>query len=446
MRIERHDIEGWREYQKRIQRINRRKYLLHRLPIFGICVVSVFLAGVVIFYGSSLLLANLRRNKPLLPEEKRVSTESTPQRLERMDLPDLLKNIDQWVPPERGKYLVKKGDTKYFIETFIDPNLQEYVLALLERSLTFKAAVVVLRPQNGQILAMANYEKDTNRHKENICIKADFPAASLFKIISAAAAIEEKGFTPDTPVLFHGRKHTLYKSQLKEIKSRFSIKTNFKKAFSGSINPVFGKLGIYSLGKEFLTEYADRFFFNKAIPFDLPLAVSRFHVPEDDFGLAEIASGFNKKSLISPVHAALLAAAIVNEGVIMDPKLVNKVTDESGKPLYVAKYTKMGHIIKESPADKLKVLMEDTVKSGTCRKAFTPLIRKKIFKNMEIGAKTGTINDPTDQYKIDWITAYAFPPNNGEGICISVLAVHEEKLGIRSNDLARHIIHYYFSS
>lgn len=63
-----------------------------------------------------------------------------------------------------------------------------------------------------------------------------------------------------------------------------------------------------------------------------------------------------------------------------------------------------------------------------------------------MGAKTGTINDFLDQYRYDWLTAYALPDNGDEGICITVLAIHGKKLGIRAKEMAKCIINYYFTS
>jgi hypothetical protein len=94
----------------------------------------------------------------------------------------------------------------------------------------------------------------------------------------------------------------------------------------------------------------------------------------------------------------------------------------------------------------MKVLMRETVVSGTSRKAFRRLRRDKKFKNVALGAKTGTINDEVDQYKYDWITAYALPGNGDGGICITILAVHGKLLGIRASELAGYVIKHYFSS
>ena len=94
----------------------------------------------------------------------------------------------------------------------------------------------------------------------------------------------------------------------------------------------------------------------------------------------------------------------------------------------------------------MKLLMNDTVRYGTCSRAFRSLRRKSLFKNIDLGAKTGTINDREDKYKYDWLTAFALPKEANEGICITVLAVHDKILGIRANEIARDIINYYFSS
>ena len=195
-----------------------------------------------------------------------------------------------------------------------------------------------------------------------------------------------------------------------------------------------------------MTEYANKFLFNHEIPFDLLLDKSSINIPEDDFGLAEIASGFNKKTLISPLHASLITAAVANHGTMMEPWFVRKVMDETGKVLYRSTPTRLASPIEEDTASTLKILMTDTVEKGTARKAFRSLKRKKIFKDMELGAKTGTVNDLLDKYKYDWLTAYALPGNGDKGICITVLAVHGEKLGIRARDLAREIINYHFRS
>ncbi len=94
----------------------------------------------------------------------------------------------------------------------------------------------------------------------------------------------------------------------------------------------------------------------------------------------------------------------------------------------------------------LKVLMQDVARYGTSRSAFRKLRRKKRFRNFDLGAKTGTINDRRDQFKYDWVTAFAVPPDGSGSICVSVLGVHGKILGTRSTEMARAIVDYYFST
>ena len=259
--------------------------------------------------------------------------------------------------------------------------------------------------------------------------------------------MELAGFTPDHAVFYRGRRHTLYKSQLKQGKGRFTSRTSFRRAFASSINAVFGKVGIYQLGKQGISEYADRFFFNERIPFELPVGVSTVRIPEDDFGLAEVASGFNKNTRISPLHAALIGSAVANEGVMMAPWVVERVSTLSGETLYQGRPSVLGFPISRGTAEGLKIMMHDSIRYGTCRKSLLKLLRKRAFRDVDMGAKTGTINDRTDQYKYDWLTVYALPPKGKKAaICMAILCVHGEKLGVRANELGRLIIRHHLKS
>ena len=440
MTVRSNNPNSWRYYQKGLKKKARRRSAANRVML-----LFVYMVLIGVTYTASWILAHGERS-----EDGALTTakweNSQPEKFGKQDLPPLLRGLNLDVVPATQHYPLDTGGMRLTVEVPIDTGLQKYILDLLRRSLTHQAAVVVLRPKTGQILAMADYKKVPKGERENLCLKADFPAASLFKIVSAAAAIEARGFTPSKTVVFRGMKHTLYNSQLRQKEGRYSRKTSFRKAFAGSINPVFGKIGIYDLGRKFMAEYADKFLFNQEIPFDLPVGVSRIRIPADDFGLAEIASGFNKRTRISPVHASLITAAVANHGVIIEPWLVRRIKDESGAVLYRARFSRLGRPIEESTAKQLKILMKETVVYGTCRKAFLPLRRKKRFKDIELGAKTGTINDLNDRYKYDWVTAYALPKDESRAVCVTILAIHGKKLGIRAADMASYIIRRHFSS
>ena len=433
----------WRYYQRKIRARDKRKSIVRRLPLLALYSVCSFLILVFLFYVATSLTDHLSQAGHV-PSDKGDPVAGIGEENRSKDLFVSPKDLNLNDLPLTADLVVEREGDRFFIKTSIDRVLQEYTLGLLKNSETIQAAAVVLRPKDGRILAMASHEKGASQ--ENLCLKADFPAASLFKIVSAAAALESAGFTPDRPVFYVGRKYTLYKGQLRKRTGKYAAKISFREAFASSINSVFGKLGIHNLGREMMSEYADRFLFNRPIPFDLPVDTSTTHIPDDDYGLAEIACGFNRHTRISPLHAALLASAAVNNGVIMEPFLVERISNEYGEILYQRQPVPLASPITRRTAEGLKILMLETILTGTCRKTFKWLRRKEVFKDVDLGAKTGNINDKTDRFKYDWLLAYAIPPNGDEAICVAVLSVHGKALGVRAYRLARKIINFCLES
>ena len=436
-------LNVWRDYEKMIQKNGRRKRLAPRAlsrigfwgGIFLFVLISICLTGRWIF-------AHLGQSSP----PKGATHVQSSLAIARAELPGLLLGgVDRIFPVEQ-KYTVQYNGSTLHVETSIDPDLQQYVRELIDRSSAYKTAVVVIRPDNGQVLALANHADLQRPTHENLCLRAEFPAASLFKIVAAAAAIEARGFTPETILAFRGQKYTLYKSQLRpDNKVKGPTKMSLKEAFGDSVNPFFGRVGIYHLGRDVIAEYADKFLFNQSIPFDLPVSMSSIEIPTDDFGLAEIASGYNRRTVISPLHAALLTAAVANKGVLMSPWLVANIKDEKGNTVYEASPSRLASPISESTAQKMKILMEDTVSDGTCKRAFKPLHRRDVLRDLILGAKTGTINDQLGEHRVEWLSAFALPVNGDPGLAVAILTVHGEKLGSRPKEIAKRIFSHQFN-
>jgi peptidoglycan glycosyltransferase len=443
-------LHAWLDYQKRSCRRARRREIMRKGAWFGAWVVACALALGLTFPSGSLISAVFEEGQRPSPVNA-ITEKSKPKPFTKDDLRGLLAQVKLSNVSFAEVYHVEAPAGRFTVETSIDRDLQRFVMDLLNRSMTQHSAAVVIRPDNGQILAMASYENIGNGGKEeNICLRADFPAASLFKIVAAAAAVEARGMNPETPLVFRGQKYTLYKSQLKEDNRKKGktpgTKTTLREAFSDSINPVFGKLGIHHLGNDLISEYAERFLFNQPIPFDLFVAPSRYEKPMGDYALAEVASGFNKRTLISPLHAGLITASIANGGTMMEPWLVKSVRNDAGEVLYQAAPSALANPINKKTASKMMVLMEGTVVEGTAKRAFEPLQRRRELRYVDLGAKTGTINGATDQCKYEWMTAFALPSDGDGGLCITVMTAHGGKIGVRAKDIARLIINRRYCS
>ena len=173
---------SWRDYQRKLARTARRRYYLKRLPWLGMWTGAGALILLILLYSVSWLSAHFE-DKAWRPPK---AAPKNAERLTKKDLSHLLGELDMHLQAPSEAYSVEHNGAVLTIEVSIDPALQKYVSDLLSRSKTHAAAAVVVRPDTGQVLAMAQ-AKEGNQ-EENLCLKADFPAASLFKIVVAAAA------------------------------------------------------------------------------------------------------------------------------------------------------------------------------------------------------------------------------------------------------------------
>jgi cell division protein FtsI/penicillin-binding protein 2 len=296
----------------------------------------------------------------------------------------------------------------------------------------------------GKILSMVGYDKTDPRN--NPCTDNRFPAASVFKIITAAAALEACGFDPSSTFTYNGRKYTLYKYQLKDRENRYTRKITLRDSFAQSINPVFGKIGSRDLGKPTLEKYAEAFGFNRHIDSEFPISPSSVSISDEPYELAEIACGFNRETTLSPLHGVLMAAAILNDGKMIAPAIVEKVADENGRILYQSHLTELNQVISPDASQDILELMQATVQSGTSKKAFRGYRKDRILSKLIIGGKTGSIfNKPRDA-RIDWFVGFAKEKQGTEKLAISVVVAHEKYIGIRASRYARMAIQHYFKN
>lgn len=376
-------------------------------------------------------------------QEPRKGAEArTEQALKGEKVLDTLTRLASETDSLGNSFPITHRGKRYTVKSSLDPKLQAYLLELLGRSGTLKSAAVVLSPRTGRVLAMASHQGRGGN--ENLCTKAAFPAASLFKIVAAAAAIEHAGFTPEMPVAYEGGKYTLYPRQLREHVGRYANRTSFREAFADSINPVFGRLGIYDLGEKTIAASAERFLFNRPIPFEIPVDKSPFRMPGDDMELAGVASGLNKTTLISPLHAALIASTIANNGTMMAPWSVDTILGQEGETVYRRTLKRLATPVSMDTAEDLRTLMQETVSSGTCQRTLGALASRRAFKDVEMGAKTGTINDLTGQYRIDWVAAYGLPAEGAQAVAVAVVAMHDKGRGLKATEIGRRLMQYQF--
>jgi cell division protein FtsI/penicillin-binding protein 2 len=330
----------------------------------------------------------------------------------------------------------------YQVTTSLNLDLQQYLLKHMDRVNSRYIGIVAMEPDTGRILTLAGFNKIDP--EQDPCLTADYPAASLFKIVTAAAAVEKKGYRAGTRLKFNGYKHTLYKRQLTDKTNRYTNSISFEDAFAQSVNPVFGKIGALYLEPEALEVFGDAFGFNRSVNFELPWPTSHLEVNDDSYRRAEIASGFNRQTTLSPLHGAVIVSAVVNGGTPVEPTLVDRISDDAGKPVYETRPQFMEAAVSAHTAEVLRQLMTATVTSGTARKIFRGHRRSKVLSRLTLGGKTGSIFNRAHDARFDWYVGYANEKKGHEKMVVAVVVAHEEYIGIRAGQYARMAIEHYF--
>jgi cell division protein FtsI/penicillin-binding protein 2 len=431
-------LQGWREYQKRLQREGRRTRLLKRslwlLPLL------VLLGLGIQFFKINLSTGyfNTFTEKAALFEGQGTETSIL---FTKKDLRALI-NPDDLFKDSGEKIDLHCSDRSFSLETSLDRGLQGYMLKKIRSSQSPMIGFVAIDPPTGRILSMIDSKKVDA--VKSVCLSSQFPAASIFKIVSAAAAIDGCQFSADTKLTYNGRRHTLYKNQLTHQTNRYTNKVSLKTSFARSINPVFGKLGIYRLKRELLEEYASRFGFNQPIDFELTLQPSQISVGDDPYHWAELTCGFNRETLISPVHGAMMAASIVNDGKLMEPTIIQRITDNEKETVYAGPMSIMRQVISRKASQEMKALMAATISCGTCRRTFRGYRRDPVLSKLLIGGKTGSINNKTDELHYDWFVGFCAEMKGTRKLALAVLVVHDKLLRARAQEFARLAMRYYF--
>ncbi len=381
----------------------------------------------------------------LLPTEEEKASKIVSKNLEaRLMVSKLLEDKIQshdWSESWKGEW---NGDSrKLKVHFTLDSTLQAYGDMIFKRYKPDYGALILFDTKTGRVLALSSFKKGQPTEK-SLALRATYPAASVFKIVTATAAIDHAGVHPGKTIRFNGGNYTLYrKNVMSEKINRWTRTVTLRDAFSKSINTAFGRMALEELEPETLNEYANRYLFNQDMPTDFPVERSVAFVPsEKNYELTQVASGFNRYNKMSPVLGAVLASAIVNDGNVVIPYIVDELRDENNDLLYKGETLERGQIMTASTANSMREMMEQTVLSGTSRKSFRPLVRSKKFKDVEMGGKTGHLTGDNPKGRVDWFVGYGSDDDNS--VAIAALTVNEKYWTIKSSVVAQMMLKKYF--
>jgi cell division protein FtsI/penicillin-binding protein 2 len=339
---------------------------------------------------------------------------------------------DPHLDPALGRYVATLGEGRAILT--LDPRLQARLERTLATYLVPWGATVLLEPATGRILALAEHSR-AEPSRRDVARAAMAPAASIFKIVTAAALLEQ-GVGPDDEVCYHGGVRRLSPRLLRDDPRRDRRCASLSSAFGHSTNVVFAKLADRDLAPEILRTTAQRFLFNVPIAFAQPLETSTAVVPDDPFDAANTAAGFGVVKL-TPLHAALLAAIVANRGMFVPPVLVDEV---EGVPL--PGHSLPWRVVDQAVAERLGGMMRETVAEGTARRAFRGAAPS--LRGVQVAGKTGSLAEASPYRDYSWFVGYA-PADNPE-VAVATMIVNDRVWHARATTVAKEALEAYFAA
>lgn len=319
----------------------------------------------------------------------------------------------------------------------IQPDLHELAKKLLREANAPHVAAVVMEPATGKILAMA----EKSESLPHAVLHARYPAASLFKIVTSAAALETNTIEPLTTVYYRGGTYTLDRSNYTVDPKRDRNSMSLADALGKSCNPVFARVALQHLMPSRLANYANRFGFNTDLKFDIPLRASAANIPNDSYEFSRTAAGFGEVT-ISPIHAAALISAVANRGLLPQPHVVDKIVRQDGSVRFEARTQYLSKAILPETAEKLLRMLEYTTISGTTRKEFFPG-KRAALPGVRVAAKTGTLRGQDPLGLTRWFVAAA--PIENPRVAVAVVAINPVNGAGKPAHIGRMLIQKYLN-
>ena len=291
----------------------------------------------------------------------------------------------------------------------LDRNIQMYCEQAAKKVCTKKSAdsvsVIVMNPQNGELMAMVNYpEFDLNdpftlvgdtgesvsaEEKQNLlnkmwrnqCISDTYEPGSTFKIITAAAALEEGVVKLDDAFFCPGYK-IVEDRRIRCARTTGHGAETFETGIMNSCNPVFMELG-ERLGAENFVGYFKQFGLLSKTNIDLPGEAGTIMHKTENIGPVELATiSFGQSFQITPIQLVTTVSSIINGGTRVTPHFGVSVQDADGNTVKTFSYETHENICTAETSETMRYLLEKVVSEGTGKNA-------KI-EGFSIGGKTAT--------------------------------------------------------
>jgi penicillin-binding protein A len=346
---------------------------------------------------------------------------------------DLLDGTDTRLKDPLDTITGKRADPGDVVTT-IDPDVQKAAYEALGDK---KGAAVAIDPKTGKILgvvstpsydpsalsagdsdAWTKLTKDSEKPMTNRAMRQPLPPGSTFKLVVAAAALEDGLYASvdtktdsENPYTLPGTTRVLEN----ESKSAPCENATIRVALQYSCNNVFAKMAV-DLGQDKLKAMAEKFGFNDKSQ-DVPVRAYESVYPSDMEKSSTALTGIGQFDVTAtPLQMAMVSAAIANGGKLVSPHMVSQISDADGNVLEnYDDSTDSKEIVSSSTAEQLQSAMQTVVDEGTGTNAQ--------ISGATVGGKTGTAQHGENNSKTPyaWFTSYAKDDSSGKEVAVAVL-------------------------
>ncbi|MEU9340883.1 penicillin-binding transpeptidase domain-containing protein [Streptomyces sp. NPDC048278] len=348
---------------------------------------------------------------------------------------DLLNGTDSQLKTVMDTVTGERAEPGNVITT-IDPAVQKAAYQALGGK---KGGAVAIDPKTGKILAVVStpsydpssltdantagsawkkLNADSDKPLTNRALRQPLPPGSTFKLVVAAAALEDGLYANVDTKTDSPNPYTLPGTTTplrNESTSAPCENAPIRVALQYSCNNVFGKMAV-DLGQDKVRAMAEKFGFNDQKQ-DVPVRAYASVYPSDMDKAQTGLSGIGQFDVTAtPLQMAMVSAAIANGGKLVSPHMVSQITDSGGDVL--KNYdddTSSTEIVSSSTAEQLQSAMETVVKEGTGTNA--------LIDGVTVGGKTGTAQHGENNSKTPyaWFTSYGKSDSTGKEVAVAVM-------------------------
>lgn len=337
---------------------------------------------------------------------------------------DYLLNIQDRGVVDRLRQVVTDGTQGNHLKLTLDSQLQLYANQLLA---PYFGSIVVLDAKTGEVLAMASNPsfdsawidqnwswivEDTTGILLNRATQGLYIPGSIMKLITAVA-IEESGINQN--YLDEGAETVTGYTFINYNNLAYG-EIDLKAALVSSVNTYFANKSL-QVGADKMAEVAKRFMIGEVIPFDLRTVRSQSPysagMPDVDLAAAAFGQG---KTQVTPLNMALASAAIANDGVMMQPRLVQEIRSPQGSLIRRMTPEVLSEVTNRAIANDLRTDMQAVVAANPAAAVW----------GAEVGGKTGTA-ESVDGLVHAWFTG--FIPLSDRDVALAVVLENQTLTG-----------------